>query len=70
MQPLCGHNKGTHVMTVSVTLTDRAAERFAQIVSNAPENNMLKVSVEGGGCSGFEYRFASISCPARSPKIF
>ena len=57
-------------MTASFTLTDRAAERFAQIVSNEPENNMLKVSVEGGGCSGFEYRFASISCPARSPKIF
>ena len=44
-------------MTASVTVTERAAERIAQIVSSEPENNMLRVSVEGGGCSGFEYRF-------------
>ena len=44
-------------MTASVTVTERAAERIAQIVSNEPENNMLRVSVEGAGCSGFEYRF-------------
>jgi iron-sulfur cluster assembly accessory protein len=44
-------------MTASVTVTERAAKRIAQIVSNEPENNALRVSVEGGGCSGFEYRF-------------
>ena len=44
-------------MTVSVTVTERAAERIAQIVSNEPENNMLRVSVAGSGCSGFEYHF-------------
>ena len=44
-------------MIASVTVTERAAKRIAQIVSNEPENNMLRVSVEGGGCSGFEYRF-------------
>jgi iron-sulfur cluster assembly accessory protein len=44
-------------MTASVTVTERAAERIAQIVSNEPANIMLRVSVEGGGCSGFEYHF-------------
>jgi Fe-S cluster assembly iron-binding protein IscA len=44
-------------MTASVTVTERAALRIAQIVSNEPEKNMLRVSVEGGGCSGFEYHF-------------
>ena len=39
-------------MTAPVTVTDRAAERTAQTVSNDPENNMLRVSVEGGGGSG------------------
>jgi hypothetical protein len=39
-------------MTASVTVTDRAAERTAQTVSNEPENSMLRVSVEGSGCSG------------------
>ena len=47
-------------MTAPVTVT-RAAERIAQIVSNDPENNMLRVSVEGGGCSGFEYSFDLVS---------
>jgi len=58
--PVCSRSplvtKG-HVMATSVTVTERAAKRIAQIVSNEPENNMLRVSVEGGGCSGFEYRF-------------
>ena len=44
-------------MTASVTVTERAAERIAQIVSYEPANIMLRVSVEGGGCSGFEYHF-------------
>ena len=44
-------------MTASVTVTERAAERIAQIVSNEPANIMLRVSVEGGGCSGFQYKF-------------
>jgi hypothetical protein len=44
-------------MTASVAVTERAAERIAQIVSNEPANIMLRVSVEGGGCSGFEYHF-------------
>jgi iron-sulfur cluster assembly accessory protein len=48
-------------MTASVTVTERAAKRIAQIVANEPENNMLRVSVEGGGCSGFEYRFDLVS---------
>jgi iron-sulfur cluster insertion protein len=57
MRSCTAHNEGTHVMTASVTVTERAAERIAQIVCNEPENNMLRVSVEGGGCSGFEYHF-------------
>jgi iron-sulfur cluster assembly accessory protein len=48
-------------MTASVTVTERAALRIAQIVSNEPEKNILRVSVEGGGCSGFEYRFDLVS---------
>lgn len=43
--------------THTVTLTERAAERIAEIVSGEPIPAMLRVSVEGGGCSGFQYRF-------------
>ncbi|MGD9867265.1 MAG: iron-sulfur cluster insertion protein ErpA [Hyphomicrobiales bacterium] len=40
-----------------VTVSERAARRIAQIVSGEPAGTMLRVSVEGGGCSGFQYKF-------------
>ena len=43
--------------TPSVILTDNAARRVAEIVANEPQGTMLRVSVEGGGCSGFQYKF-------------
>ena len=41
----------------AVTMTDRAARRIAEIVAGEPGTPMLRVSVEGGGCSGFQYKF-------------
>ncbi|HWE15615.1 MAG TPA: iron-sulfur cluster insertion protein ErpA [Hyphomicrobiaceae bacterium] len=41
----------------TVTVSDRAARRIAQIVAGDPATPMLRVSVEGGGCSGFQYKF-------------
>jgi iron-sulfur cluster assembly accessory protein len=41
----------------SVTITERAARRIGDILSREPAGTMLRVSVEGGGCSGFQYRF-------------
>ncbi len=41
----------------TVGLTDRAAARIARIVSGEPEGTVLRISVEGGGCSGFQYKF-------------
>ena len=40
-----------------VTISDSAAKRIGQILKNEPEGSMLRVSVEGGGCSGFQYKF-------------
>ena len=40
-----------------IVLTDRAAKRVARILSAEPEGTVLRVSVEGGGCSGFQYRY-------------
>ncbi|WP_431322112.1 iron-sulfur cluster insertion protein ErpA [Rhizobium sp. YTU87027] len=42
---------------VSVTLSDAAAKRIAAIVGTEPGKSALRVSVEGGGCSGFSYKF-------------
>jgi iron-sulfur cluster assembly accessory protein len=40
-----------------VVLTARAAQRVAQILQREAAGTMLRVSVEGGGCSGFQYKF-------------
>lgn len=44
-------------MTVPVTVTDSAARRISQIAAGDPATPLLRVSVEGGGCSGFQYKF-------------
>jgi iron-sulfur cluster assembly accessory protein len=40
-----------------VTLSDRAARRIAKILSAEPGGTALRISVSGGGCSGFQYGF-------------
>jgi len=47
----------------SVTLSDRAARRVAKILSAEPAGTALRVSVEGGGCSGFQYRYDLVQDP-------
>jgi iron-sulfur cluster assembly accessory protein len=40
-----------------VTVTERAARRIGDILGREPPGTMLRLSVEGGGCSGFQYKF-------------
>jgi iron-sulfur cluster assembly accessory protein len=47
--------------TTAVTVTDRAARRIAEIVAREAGTPLLRVSVEGGGCSGFQYKFDLVS---------
>ena len=42
---------------MSVTVTESAAERINAITAQEADNKLLRVSVEGGGCSGFQYKF-------------
>ena len=44
-------------MTEAVTMTERAAQRIGEILSTEPSGAMLRLSVMGGGCSGFQYKF-------------
>ena len=45
------------IMAVDVKVTERAALRIGEILRKEPAGTMLRVSVEGGGCSGFQYKF-------------
>jgi iron-sulfur cluster assembly accessory protein len=40
-----------------ITLTERAARRIGEIMATEPNGSMLRISVNGGGCSGFQYAF-------------
>ncbi len=44
-------------MSASITVSERAARRIGEILKGEPSGTMLRVSVEGGGCSGFQYKF-------------
>jgi iron-sulfur cluster assembly accessory protein len=44
-------------MTANITLSEKAAKRIATIVSADAGKQALRISVEGGGCSGFSYKF-------------
>ncbi len=42
-------------LTLPPRVTDRAFARLAEIAADAGETRALRVAVEGGGCSGFQY---------------
>jgi iron-sulfur cluster assembly accessory protein len=44
-------------MSTTITVSERAARRIGEILKGEPSGTMLRVSVEGGGCSGFQYKF-------------
>ncbi|WP_274630668.1 iron-sulfur cluster insertion protein ErpA [Arvimicrobium flavum] len=42
---------------MKVEMTEAAAKRISSILSKEAGKTALRVSVEGGGCSGFSYKF-------------
>jgi iron-sulfur cluster assembly accessory protein len=41
----------------ALTLTKSAAERIVKILASEPEGSLIRLRVDGGGCSGFQYHF-------------
>lgn len=41
-----------------ITITDSAVSKIKSIISEDEPNAMLRIFVEGGGCSGFKYGFS------------
>jgi iron-sulfur cluster assembly protein len=48
-----------------VTITERAAEKIRELMAaeNDPSLSALRVAVEGGGCSGFQYALGFDAAP-------
>tara|TARA_B100001179_G_C18490172_1_gene359561 strand:- start:479 stop:808 length:330 start_codon:yes stop_codon:yes gene_type:complete len=41
----------------AISISEAAAKRIAYLLSTEPNGSKLRVSVLGGGCSGFQYHF-------------
>ncbi len=50
-------------MADTLTLTPAAAQRIALIARKQAKPAILRLSVEGGGCSGFQYKFDLADAP-------
>ena len=50
-------------MADTLTLTPAAAARVAMIAQKQTKPAILRLSVEGGGCSGFQYKFEMADAP-------
>lgn len=52
-----------------VALTPAAAARVAAIAARQNKPALLRLSVEGGGCSGFQYKFGLADAPEADDSV-
>ena len=52
-----------------VALTPAAAARVAAIATRQNKLALLRLSVEGGGCSGFQYKFGLADAPEADDSV-
>ena len=45
-------------MTKKIEFTDRAKEQIEKIINGDQLKKFFRISVKGGGCSGFKYEFS------------
>jgi len=53
----------------TVALTESAARRVASIAERQGKPAVLRLAVEGGGCSGFQYKFALADAPEADDSV-
>ncbi len=53
----------------TLNLSASAAARVAQIAQKQGKAAILRLSVEGGGCSGFQYQFGLTDAPAADDAV-
>ncbi|MGD9544830.1 MAG: HesB/IscA family protein [Methylocystis sp.] len=52
-----------------IALTEQAARRIHAILANESPGAVFRISVEGGGCSGFQYSFAVDPAPGEEDAV-
>src|SRR5687767_16026386 len=56
-------------MAQTLTLTEAAANRVGAIARRQQKPAILRLSVEGGGCSGFQYKFDLADAPENDDSV-
>jgi iron-sulfur cluster insertion protein len=55
---------------MSFTVTQSAAERIKKLLADEKENSFFRISITGGGCSGFQYNFIFDDIMTADDKVF
>jgi len=53
-----------------ITLTDACVRRLRELAAEDPAASILRVAVDGGGCSGYQYTFSLDTEPAPRDRVF
>ncbi len=56
-------------MSANITLTDAAAKRIREILADEEGKTALRLAVQGGGCSGFQYDFQIVEGPEPGDEV-
>ena len=57
-------------MTKKIEFTERAKKQIKKITNESESNKFFRISVKGGGCSGFKYNFSFVNSTNEDDILF
>jgi|TARA_R110002060_G_scaffold8505_2_gene12722 iron-sulfur cluster assembly protein len=56
---------------MAITITDRAKDKISSLlVQRQTPDHYLRIALQGGGCSGFMYKYEFIDKPGEKDRVF